>query len=136
MIYIIGSAPTWRGVSDGTETAMSKRKSGPGAIYGTLDALVLRTLQADGPLHGLEIARLIERRSEDVLQVDEGALYPALHRLQRRGLIEGEWQISEKRRRARFYHITERGRRALEEELESWRRHTAAIGKVLGILPR
>ena len=115
---------------------MARGKSGPGAIYGTLDALVLQTLEADGPLHGLEIARLIERRSEDVLRIDEGALYPALHRLQKRGLIEGEWQISEKRRRARFYQITDPGRVALRAEVEDWKKHTAAVEKVLGILPR
>lgn len=112
---------------------MSSGKSGPGAIYGTLDALVLQTLERDGPLHGLEVARLIQERSDDVLRVDEGALYPALHRLQRRGWIEGEWQISDKRRRARFYEITEGGREALREEVESWKRHTAAIEKVLGL---
>jgi transcriptional regulator len=115
---------------------MSKQKGGPGAIYGTLDALVLRTLDADGPLHGLEVARLIEERSEDVLRVDEGALYPALHRLQKRGLIEGEWQISEKRRRARFYEITDEGRETLRVEVESYVKHTAAIEKVLGIVGR
>ena len=112
---------------------MPKPRSGPGAIYGTLDALVLRTLDVEGPLHGLEIARLIESRSDDVLRVDEGALYPALHRLQRRGLIQGEWQISSKRRRARFYEITEEGRSALRDEVEHWRTHTRAIGKVLGL---
>lgn len=112
---------------------MSKSKSGPGAIYGSLDTLVLRTLDRDGPMHGLEIARDIEARSEDVLNVDEGALYPSLHRLQRRGLIEGEWQISEKRRRAKFYEITDEGRKALRADVESWRKHTAAIGKVLGL---
>ena len=112
---------------------MSKRKSGPGAIYGSLDTLVLRTLEQDGPLHGLEVARLIESRSDDVLRVDEGALYPALHRLQKRGLIEGEWQISEKRRRAKFYQITADGRDVLRADVEDWRRHTAAIGRVLGV---
>ena len=115
---------------------MSNRKSGPGAIYGTLDALVLQTLDRDGPLHGLEVAHLIVERSDDVLRVDEGALYPALHRLQKRGLIEGEWQISEKRRRARFYEITDQGRDVLRVEVESWKKHTAAIEKVLGIAAR
>jgi PadR family transcriptional regulator PadR len=115
---------------------MSNRKAGPGAIYGTLDALVLRTLDGDGPLHGLEVARLIEERSDDVLRVDEGALYPALHRLQKRGLIEGEWQISEKRRRARFYEITDAGREVLRAEVEDWVKHTTAIEKVLGIVTR
>jgi transcriptional regulator len=112
---------------------MSKRKSGPGAIYGSLDTLVLRTLDRTGPMHGLEIAQDIEARSEDVLNIDEGALYPSLHRLQQRGLIEGEWQISAKRRRAKFYEITDEGREALRAEVESWQKHTAAIGRVLGL---
>jgi len=112
---------------------MSKQRSGPGAIYGSLDTLVLRTLDQDGPLHGLEVARLIEKRSEDVLRVDEGALYPALHRLQKRGMIEGQWQISEKRRRAKFYEITAVGRETLRAHVADWQKHTAAIGRVLGL---
>ena len=110
-----------------------KGKSGPGAIYGTLDVLILRTLFQEGPVHGLEIARLIEEHSDDVLRVDEGALYPALHRLQRQGLIEGEWQISDKHRRAKFYELTTPGRKALRREVKDWVRHTTAVNKVLGL---
>ncbi len=110
-----------------------ERKAGAGALYGTLEVLILNTLKAQGMLHGLEIARLIQERSQDVLQVEEGALYPALHRLDRRGLVEGEWQISEKRRRARFYEITAAGKKALRTELKNWIQHTEAVSKVLGL---
>lgn len=111
----------------------TRGKTGAGALYGTLEVLILNTLNHQGALHGLEIANLIQRRSENVLQVEEGALYPALHRLQRRGLIDGEWRISPKRRRARFYQITPAGRRALRKEVASWVRRTEAVGKVLGL---
>jgi transcriptional regulator len=109
------------------------RKAGAGALYGTLEVLILNSLKNHGTLHGLEIARLIRDRSEEVLQVEEGALYPALHRLERQGLIEGEWHISEKRRRARFYQITATGKKALRSELKNWIQHTDAVSKVLGL---
>ena len=108
-------------------------KAGAGALYGTLEVLILNTLKSDGTLHGLEIARLIHERSADVLRVEEGALYPALHRLVRQGLIEGEWRISEKRRRARFYDITSAGKKALGNERKNWVRHAEAVGRVLGL---
>jgi transcriptional regulator len=108
-------------------------RAGAGALYGTLEALILKTLSAGGPLHGLDVARRIQELSEDVLHVEEGALYPALHRLRRQGLIEGEWRISEKRRRARFYDITQAGQAALRVEIENWLRHTDAVSKVLGL---
>ncbi len=108
-------------------------KAGPGALYGTLEVMILNTLSDHGALHGLEIARRIEERSDAFLHVEEGALYPALHRLKRRGLIDGEWRISDKRRRARFYEITPRGKEALEEEVQTWLRHTNAVNKVLGL---
>ncbi len=110
-----------------------ERKAGAAALYGTLEILILTTLKAQGTLHGLEIARVIHERSQDVLRVEEGALYPALHRLDRQGLVEGEWQISEKRRRARFYEITTAGKPALRAELRNWIEHTEAVGKVLGL---
>ena len=84
-------------------------------------------------MHGLSIARRIEEISDDLLQVEEGAMYPALHRLQRQGLIEGEWRISDKRRRARFYEVTSDGRKALRKEMKDWVRHTGAVNKVLGL---
>ena len=108
-------------------------KAGPGALYGTLEVMILNTLNQGGSLHGLEIARLIEDRSDALLRVEEGALYPALHRLKRQGLIEDEWRISDKRRRARFYELTTAGRQALQEEIEHWLRHTGAVNKVLGL---
>lgn len=108
-------------------------KSGPGSLYGTLEVMILRTLKTSGPLHGLEIARLIQKTSSDVLHIEEGALYPALHRLKRQGLIAGEWRISEKRRRARFYDITTEGKTALRNEIKQWQKHTEAVNKVLGL---
>lgn len=108
-------------------------RAGAGALYGTLEVLILKTLGTGGPLHGLDVARRIQEVSEDVLRVEEGALYPALHRLRRNGLIEGEWRISEKRRRARFYDITEAGRAALRREIANWVRHSDAVSKVLGL---
>ncbi len=102
-------------------------------MYGTLDVMILKTLSDGGPMHGLSIARQIEEISDTFLQVEEGAMYPALHRLQRRGLIEGEWRISDKRRRARFYDLTPAGRKALADELHDWLRHTDAVGTVLGV---
>ncbi len=110
-----------------------QRKAGVGALYGTLEILILTTLKAQGTLHGLEIARVIQEGSQDILRVEEGALYPALHRLERQGLVEGEWQISEKRRRARFYEITTAGKKTLRAELKNWIEHTEAVGKVLGL---
>ncbi len=108
-------------------------RAGAGALYGTLEALILKTVNQNNSLHGLDIARQIQDRSDDVLNVEEGALYPALHRLQKQGLISGEWRISEKRRRARFYRITPAGRKALRDEVGAWVRHSEAVGKVLGL---
>jgi PadR family transcriptional regulator len=108
-------------------------RAGPGALYGTLEMMILQTLSDAGPLHGLNIARRIEEVSDAFLRVEEGAMYPALHRLQRQGLIEGEWRISDKRRRARFYDITAAGKRALRTEVTDWVRHTEAVNKVLGL---
>ncbi len=102
-------------------------------MYGTLDVMILKTLSDGGPMHGLSIARQIEEISDAFLQVEEGAMYPALHRLQRQGLIDGEWRISDKRRRARFYDLTPAGRKVLAAELNDWVRHTDAVSKVLGL---
>jgi transcriptional regulator len=104
-------------------------------LQGTLDVLVLRTLAAAGATHGYQIARTIKERSEDVLQVEEGALYPALHRLERKGWIRSEWGRSENRRRAKFYELTAAGRRALRDEVSAWDRYTSAVGKVLADVP-
>lgn len=102
------------------------------SLYGTLNLLVLQAL-AEGPLHGLAIARRILSESDEVLQVEEGALYPALHRLERDGLLEASWGTSENNRRARFYRLTDRGRARLEREVERWAAHTGAVARMLGL---
>ena len=102
----------------------------PNILQGTLDLLILRTLQA-GTMHGWAIADRIQQISQDVLQVNQGSLYPALHRLEHRGWIEAEWGVSELGRRARFYKLTSAGRRQLALEASEWERMTTAIGRVL-----
>lgn len=102
-------------------------------LYGAVELLILRSLDRHGPLHGLDIARRIADGSDATIQIEEGALYPALHRLQKRGLIEGEWVVSDKGRRARTYRLTEEGHRELEREMRSWIRHTAAVRQVLDV---
>ena len=99
-------------------------------LQGTLDLLVLRTL-GGGPMHGYTVTRLIKERSNSVFLVDEGALYPALHRLERKGWLESEWGLSENNRRAKFYQLTVRGRAALRAELAEWTRYTNAVAGVL-----
>lgn len=99
-------------------------------LQGTLDLLVLRTLRA-GPRHGYQIARVIKSLSDDVLRVEEGALYPALHRLEGREWLESRWGRSENRRRAKFYELTGKGREALAREEAKWGRYVAAVGRVL-----
>jgi PadR family transcriptional regulator, regulatory protein PadR len=99
-------------------------------LQGTLDLLILRTLQT-GPMHGWAISERIQQISQDVLQVHQGSLYPALHRLEHQGWIKAEWGVSELGRRARFYSLTAAGRKQLEQETENWARLSAAIGRVL-----
>jgi PadR family transcriptional regulator, regulatory protein PadR len=99
-------------------------------IQGTLDLLVLQTLSW-GPAHGYAIARWIEQLTADILQVGEGSLYPALHRLEDRDWIEAEWRLSENNRRAKFYQLTPLGRRQLRKETLSWGLLVEAVGKVL-----
>ena len=99
-------------------------------LQGTLDLLILRTLQS-GPQHGWAISERIQQISRDVLRVNQGSLYPALHRLEHQGWIAAEWGISELGRRARFYKLTATGRKQLGVETESWTRLTVAIGRVL-----
>ena len=102
----------------------------PDILQGTLDLLILRTLQT-GPMHGWAIAERIEQISQDVLQVNQGSLYPALHRLEHRGWIEAEWGVSELGRRAKFYQLTAAGRRQLTIEAGEWERMSAAIARVM-----
>jgi PadR family transcriptional regulator PadR len=99
-------------------------------LQGTLDLLILRTLQA-GQMHGWAISDRIQQISEEVLQVNQGSLYPALHRLEHQGWIKAEWGISELGRRARFYRLTAAGRKQLERETSAWTRLSAAIGRIL-----
>ena len=99
-------------------------------LQGTLDLLILRALRG-GPMHGWAISERIETISQDVLQVNQGSLYPALHRLEHRGWVKAEWDVSELGRRARFYSLTAAGRKQLEIETEDWARLSAAIARVL-----
>ncbi len=103
-------------------------------LQGTLDLLVLRTLSA-GPKHGYQIARAIKSSSEDVLQVEEGALYPALHRIEAKGWIEASWGLSENKRRAKFYTLTPEGRVALEAQARIWDEYVSAVGRVMSEAP-
>jgi len=99
-------------------------------LQGTLDLLILRTLRLE-PMHGWAISERINQISQDELQVNQGSLYPALHRLEHRGWIKAKWGVSELGRRARFYELTAAGHKQLEVEQENWGRLTAAIGRVL-----
>ena len=99
-------------------------------LQGTLDVLILKTL-SPGTMHGWGIAQRIQQLSQEVLEVNQGSLYPALHRLEQKGWIQAEWGSSENNRRARFYTLTRAGRKQLAEEAESWQRFAAAVGRVL-----
>jgi transcriptional regulator len=109
---------------------MAQGKSRLDLLQGTLDLLILRALRADA-MHGWAISERIQQISRDVLQVNQGSLYPALHRLEHRGSIKAEWGISELGRRARFYSLTTSGRKQLEIEAENWNTLTDAIARVL-----
>ena len=99
-------------------------------LRGTLDLLVLKTLSW-GPMHGLGVLRWIEQTTRDRLQIEEGALYPALHRMERKGWLAAEWGITEKNRKAKFYRLTAAGRRQLTAEVSKWSHYTEAVGLVL-----
>lgn len=99
-------------------------------LPGTLDALVLKTLSR-GPRHGYAIARWLEEATSDALQIEEGSLYPALYRMEKRGWIEADWGLSELNRRVKFYRLTEAGTRQLEVETANWKQFTRAVSKVL-----
>ncbi len=98
---------------------------------GTLDLLILRTLSL-GPQHGWAISERVQQVSSDVLQIQQGSLYPALHRLERRGWIKARWGLSENNRRAKCYELTKVGRRQLELETDAWEKLTTAVAQVLG----
>ena len=100
-------------------------------LQGTLDLLILRTLIL-GPAHGHTIAHSIEHTSQNALEVEQGSLYPALHRLEDREWVSSEWGVSENNRKAKFYRLTAKGRKELEAATSRWRRMTRAIGLILG----
>ncbi len=101
-------------------------------LQGTLDLLVLKTLDSMGPMHGFGIAVRIQQVSEDLLQLNQGTLYPALLRLEQRGWIASKWGVSENNRKAKYYSLTRVGRKQLVEEAENWDRMSAMIDRVLG----
>lgn len=100
-------------------------------LQGTLDLLVLKTLDSMGPLHGFGIAQRIQQVSDELLQLNQGTLYPALLRLEQRGWIAAEWGVSENNRKAKYYSLTRAGRKQLQAEVESWERMSAVINRLL-----
>ena len=118
--------------SSGAHFMVMKRPPEAGEILqGTLDMLILRTLIL-GPAHGHTIAQAIEWTSENALEIEQGSLYPALHRLEDRGWVSSEWGVSANNRRAKFYRLTTKGRKELNDATGRWRRMTRAIGLILG----
>jgi PadR family transcriptional regulator, regulatory protein PadR len=107
---------------------MSARSMGP--VQGTLELLILKTLSAGGAMHGFGILDWMRRTTADVLVVEDGALYHALHRMRKRGWVEAEWGVSEKGRRARYYALTAKGRAALADEEASWNRYVEAVARI------
>ena len=99
-------------------------------IQGTLDLLILKTVSLE-PKHGWAIAKRIQQVSRDALQVTQGSLYPALHRLESQGFVDSDWQLTENNRRARFYRLTPRGRKQVTVEITNWRRLVAAVNQVI-----
>jgi PadR family transcriptional regulator, regulatory protein PadR len=104
---------------------------GSDLFIGTLDLLILKSLTW-GPLHGYAIGRWIRQSTSEALTIQEGVLYPALHRLERRGLLDEEWGVTETNREAKFYSLTQEGRRALRQQQKQWERHVAAVSAALG----
>jgi transcriptional regulator len=100
-------------------------------LQGTLDLLILKTLDLE-PMHGWGISQRIQQVSESVLQVNQGSLYPALHRLEEQGWITSSWKTSENNRQAKYYELTRRGRKQLVEEKDNWLRLSAAVGRIVG----
>lgn len=100
-------------------------------LQGSLDVIVLKTLSWQ-PMHGFGIARWIQQLSDDALQIEEGTLYPALYRLENRGLVKAEWRLTENKRRAKYYRLTAAGRKQLTEHTERWEAFAAVMGRILG----
>ena len=111
------------------------RESSIDLLQGTLDLLILKTL-LDGPLHGYAIARSIQEATEDALRIEEGSLYPALHRMQKRGWIAASWGASENNRRAKYYRLARAGRKQLESQQNAWLRFSDAVSRVLQLRAR
>ncbi len=109
---------------------MAKAPTPPELLQGTLDLLILKSLQHQ-PMHGFGISVRIRQMSDEVLQVEQGSLYPALYRLEEKGWIKADWGVSENNRRARFYELTSSGRKQLDAETAQWRQMSAAINLVL-----
>ncbi len=105
-------------------------------LQGTLDLMVLKTLEAMGPLHGYGVARRIEQISQEVLQINQGTIYASLVRLLQRGWIASEWGASENNRKAKFYSITKAGRKQLESQTEEWQRFSGVVARVLQLSER
>ena len=101
-----------------------------GLLQGTLDVMILKALSW-GPMHGFGVAKWIHLTTDDVLQIDDGALYPALHRMEHRGLIDADWDLTENKRRAKYYRLTTKGREQLRARTSSWDRYSAAVSKVI-----
>ena len=110
---------------------MADRNSTP--MHGSVDLLILKTLSLGGPKHGLEISEEVQHLSNDQLKIEGNALYPSLHRLERKGLVGSEWRISEKGRRARFYLLTPAGTKRLRKGMKEWIRHTDAVRLVFDV---
>ena len=102
------------------------------AMYGNLDLIIMHTLSATGPSHGLGIIDAIEAGSDGSMRVEDGALYRALHRLEKDGFLDAEWRISDKNRKAKFYALTAAGKKELDRVQQEWTRHTETVSKILG----
>ena len=109
----------------------TENKSGD-LVPGTLEMLIMKTLAQGGSMHGYAIAEFIQETTEDVLKVEEGALYPALHRLEVKGMLLSEWGVSDNNRRAKYYRLSAAGRKQLAAEAERWRRVAGAVARILG----
>ena len=101
-----------------------------GLLQGTLDVMILKAVSW-GPMHGFAVAKWIRSTTDDVLQIDDGALYPALHRMEHRGLIDADWDLTENKRRAKYYRLTVKGRQQLRARTSSWDRYSSAVSKVI-----
>jgi PadR family transcriptional regulator len=101
-----------------------------GLLQGTLDVMILKALSW-GPMHGFAVAKWIRSTTDDVLQIDDGALYPALHRMEHRALIDADWDLTENKRRAKYYRLTSKGRQELRARSSSWDRYASAVTKVI-----